>query len=228
MNINPAPVPPANWTCSECGTSNSVLSATCSGCSKARGAFQKLDGSDQLVQDFLKDAIRTHLAVQAARAGDPNDMNPIPIPEWTCSKCGTRNRVTTAACSNCGNTLIPVQNAGDPNDMFPVPVPEWICSKCGTRNRLTHPTCSNCGNALVPVQDSDNAKGTLGTPKWTCKKCGSENGVNDANCSNCGTPMMGGQGAAGAAKDDSIRSALQDQIKAARDAALRGLKKPPG
>lgn len=222
MNITPAPVPPAKWTCSDCGTSNSVLSGTCSGCSKARGAFQKLDGSDQLVQDFLKDAIRTHLEVQAARLADPNDMNPLPIPEWTCSKCGTRNRVTHMTCSNCGHNLIPVQNE-DPNDMNPLPIPEWTCSKCGTRNRVTHAACSNCGHTLIPVQGSET--GTLGTPKWTCKKCGSENGVNDANCSNCGTPMMGGQGAP---PEPTVRSTLQDQIKAARDAALRGYKKPPG
>jgi hypothetical protein len=135
----------------------------------------------------------------------------------------------------------------------PVPVPDdmkWTCPDCGKVNLLLSPTCSNCNKARGAFQKVDGddrtvqevlkhyiradaerraaEAGALGTPKWTCKKCGSQNGVNEANCSNCGTPMMSGQPGRGAAGEDSTRALLRDQIKAARDAALKGPKDPPG
>ncbi len=59
MRITPIPVPPAlTWTCPDCGTQNISVSTSCSGCSRARGQFQKIDGSDQTVQDALKEAVR--------------------------------------------------------------------------------------------------------------------------------------------------------------------------
>ncbi|MBK8199148.1 MAG: zinc ribbon domain-containing protein [Acidobacteria bacterium] len=233
MNITPAPVPNLYWTCADCGTRNSITASACSQCSKARGAYQKVDGSDRLVQDVLKDAIRAHLERQSARTGDPNDMFPIPTPEMTCTKCGTRNKITQAVCSNCGTPLIPVQaTTGVPNDMFPVPTPEWTCSKCGTRNKVTHAFCANCGNALVPGQSRGNDPNDMNPvpiPEWTCSKCGTRNRVTQAVCSNCNNPLMPVQGQAGAAGDaDAVRAALRDQIASARADALKGLKKPPG
>src|SRR5512136_285061 len=58
----------------------------------------------------------------------------------TCPKCGTANRDTSQACSQCGTALSAQQGKR--------------CPMCGTMNPSGNVTCSSCGARLVPLSAS--------------------------------------------------------------------------
>lgn len=127
--------------------------------------------------------------------------------EWTCPRCGSRNKGTTKVCTTCG--------APQPEDVkFEPPVqaeviageqaaavkaavaagPDIHCPFCNARNVATAEVCVNCGGPLQggAAREAGQQLGPLQTGPVApvkCAVCGEMNPGTATTCSKCGSPL---------------------------------------
>ena len=124
--------------------------------------------------------------------------------EWTCPKCGTRNRGTDKTCQSCGapqpTEVEFVQAAGveaSQDETLRKTVEKGTdihCPFCGTRNPADAEVCSQCGGDLKQgvKRETGRVVGayTAGpVAQIACPNCNALNPETAHLCSQCGAPL---------------------------------------
>lgn len=121
--------------------------------------------------------------------------------EWTCKRCGTRNRGTTKVCSGCGSPM-------SEQDRFEAPVqaelikdeallaqaekgPDIHCPFCGARNPAGSTKCGQCGASLeeAKAREVGQVVGAFkpgAAPEIACPYCQTLNPADALKCAKCG------------------------------------------
>ena len=149
--------------------------------------------------------------------------------EWTCPKCGTRNKGTARSCTACGapqpdevqfeqsqqQTLITdtakIEAAAAGADVH--------CPFCGTRNPANAKLCSQCGGDLSGGEKRISGTvvgayqpGSAPRDPVICPNCGASNPPDTTACSACGASLTAAPAAPfqpGASLKPAARPALR-------------------
>lgn len=124
--------------------------------------------------------------------------------EWTCGKCGTKNRGTDRVCASCGapmpadqkferaaeGTLLKDQAKIDEAKKGA----DIHCPYCGARNPADAKACRQCQGDLTKGQKRE-AGAVIGAhveakvAPVPCPSCGTPNAPDAPRCVNCGRPL---------------------------------------
>lgn len=124
--------------------------------------------------------------------------------EWTCGKCGTRNKGTDRTCVSCGAPMPTDQKFERPVESTLLTDQAKIdaarkgadihCPYCGARNPGDAKICHQCQGDLTKGQrrESGTVIGAHVEAKvepTPCPSCGTPNAPSAARCVNCGRPL---------------------------------------
>lgn len=124
--------------------------------------------------------------------------------EWTCRRCGTKNRGLTKTCAGCGAQMDADQQFEQAAEQKLITDtaqaaqaaqgPDIHCPFCGTRNAAGAARCSQCGGDLTKGEKRQAGQvvgafqaGAAAPIK--CPACAAENPAAAARCHACGRPL---------------------------------------
>lgn len=125
--------------------------------------------------------------------------------EWTCRRCGTKNKGLTKTCANCGAQMEAEQQFEKPAEQQLIDDQAKLaqagkgadvhCPFCGTRNAADATVCSQCGGDLTKAQKREAGQVVgayqpgVAAPPVVCPACQTQNPAGAANCQSCGRPL---------------------------------------